>query len=230
MCILGEPTEQKIVLGHYGSVWMRLSTRGPFIHTAFSEGRLPENAIVRMREVLDAVLDWIPRWEEKTVYRGRRGIVNVGCVTGGFPWRVSRTPHRCDLFLDVRVPPTMAMTEAVRQLRAFVRQLKERFPDYGIESEVYVTAPGAEIADDHPLVAAIEESHELVFGETPERDTVRWFSDASALVRYGIDTVNYGTSSGLPDPKLGENLDIEGLVKMSKVYALAAARVCGVAP
>jgi hypothetical protein len=27
----------------------------------------------------------------------------------------------------------------------------------------------------------------------------------------------------------GENLEIEGLVKMAKVYALAAARVCGVA-
>ena len=35
---------------------------------------------------------------------------------------------------------------------------------------------------------------------------MRWFSDASALTRYGIETVNYGTSSGLPDPD-GENLD-----------------------
>jgi acetylornithine deacetylase/succinyl-diaminopimelate desuccinylase-like protein len=229
MCILGEPTEQRLVLGHYGAVWMRISTRGPFVHTAFSEGRLHENAIVRMQEVLRAVLDWIPGWEEETAYGGRRGIVNLGCLSGGFPWRLSRTPHRCDLFLDVRVPPTLPMAEAVRRLRAFVRSLGERFPDYGIESEVYLTAPGAEIEEGHPLVAAIEASHELVFGERPERDTVRWFSDASALSRYGIATVNYGTSSGLPDPKLGENLDIEGLVKMSKVYALAAARLLGVA-
>jgi hypothetical protein len=49
------------------------------------------------------------------------------------------------------------------------------------------------------------------------------------LTRYGIATVNYGTSSGLPDPVLGENLDIEGLVKTAQVYALVAARVCGVA-
>jgi len=39
--------------------------------------------------------------------------------------------------------------------------------------------------------------------------------------------VNYGTSSGLPDPVLGENLDIEGLVRVAKVYALVAARICG---
>ena len=36
MCILGEPTEQKLVLAHFGTLWLRLSTSGPFIHTAFS--------------------------------------------------------------------------------------------------------------------------------------------------------------------------------------------------
>jgi acetylornithine deacetylase/succinyl-diaminopimelate desuccinylase-like protein len=78
-------------------------------------------------------------------------------------------------------------------------------------------------------VAAIDEAHADVFGERPERDTVRWFSDASALTRYGIESVNYGTSSGLPDPELGENLDIDGLVKIANVYARVALKVCGVA-
>ena len=57
----------------------------------------------------------------------------------------------------------------------------------------------------------------------------RWFSDASVLTRYGIATVNYGTSTGLPDAELGENLDIDGLVQTAEVYARAAQRVCGVA-
>jgi acetylornithine deacetylase len=228
MCILGEPTEQKVVLGHYGALWMRISTRGAFMHTAFSEGRLQENSIVRMRDVLDAVLEWAPSWEERASYRGRRGIVNVGAVNGGFAWRVSRTPGRTDLFLDVRVPPTMAMTEARTAVMELVRSLRGRFRDYGIEAEIYVTAPGAEIAEDHPLIAALDRSHEAVFGDRPERDTVRWFSDASALTRYGIQTVNYGTSSGLPGTE-GESLEIKGLHDTAKVYALAATHVCGVA-
>jgi acetylornithine deacetylase len=64
MCILGEPTEAKIVLGHFGSLWLRISTRGNFIHTAFSEGLRDQNSILRMRDVLDAVLEWIPSWED----------------------------------------------------------------------------------------------------------------------------------------------------------------------
>ena len=60
---------------------------------------------------------------------------------------------------------------------------------------MYVTAPGAEIEDGHPLVGALAEAHEEVFGAPAERDVTRWFSDASVLTRYGIATVNYGTSS-----------------------------------
>ena len=68
-----------------------------------------------------------------------------------------------------------------------------------------------------------------VFGAPAERDVTRWFSDASVLTRYGIATVNYGTSSGLPDAELGENLAIDGLVQTAEVYARAAMTVCGVA-
>jgi acetylornithine deacetylase len=231
VCILGEPTEQKIVLGHFGSLWLRISTRGTFVHTAFSEGKRDLNALVRMHDVLDAVLEWIPTWEDDPAnsYRGAKAIVNVSALSGGFGWRVSRTPHRADLFLDVRVPPTKEMAVARREVLEMVRGLKERFPDHGVEGEVYVTAPGAEIDAGHPLVAALDRAHTEVFGSAPERDVTRWFSDASVLTRYGIATVNYGTSSGLPDAELGENLDVDGLVNTAKVYALAACKLCGVA-
>jgi acetylornithine deacetylase/succinyl-diaminopimelate desuccinylase-like protein len=115
------------------------------------------------------------------------------------------------------------MAEARREALEFARSLD------GVEAEVYVTAPGAQIEEGHPLVAALDEAHAEVFGAAPERDVVRWFSDASVLTRYGIATVNYGTSSGLPDAELGENLAIDGLVQTAEVYARAAMRVCGVA-
>jgi acetylornithine deacetylase len=223
MCILGEPTENKVVLAHFGSLWLRLSTHGPFVHTAFSEGRREENSILRMRAVLDAVLEWLPRWEERMSYGDVRGVANVGAIDGGFGWRVSRTPHRTDLFLDLRVPPDVSMASARREALEFARSLD------GVEAEVYVSAPGAEVEEGHPVVAAVERAHAEVFGAPAERDVTRWFSDASVLSRYGIATVNYGTSSGLPDAELGENLEVEGLVKTAEVYARAAMAACGVA-
>jgi acetylornithine deacetylase/succinyl-diaminopimelate desuccinylase-like protein len=219
-CILGEPTENKLVLAHFGALWVRLSTTGPFIHTAFSEGRRDENSIIRMRDVLDQVLEWLPTWELEMSYGGVRGIANVGAIQGGFGWRASRTPHRTDLFLDLRVPPGVPMAEARRKALAFARSLR-------VDAEVYVSAPGAEIDESSPVVSAVGEAHADVFGSQAETDVTRWFSDASVLSRYGIPTLNYGTSSGLPDAELGENLEIAGLVRTAEVYARAAMSLCG---
>jgi acetylornithine deacetylase/succinyl-diaminopimelate desuccinylase-like protein len=225
MCLLGEPTEGKVVLGHFGALWLRIRVHGNFIHTAFSEGKQDQNSILRMHEVLAAVREWIPTWEndEANSYRGAKAIVNVGAIQGGFGWRVSRTPHHTDLFLDVRVPPTKPMAAARTEVLDMVRSLP-----HDAEAEVYVTAPGAEIDEGHDLVAAIDKAHAEVFGGTPERDVTRWFSDASALTRYGIPTVNYGTSTGLMDVEKGENLEIDGLVQTADVYARVAQEVCGV--
>ena len=139
---------------------------------------------------------------------------------------------------DARTAPTSSSTSACRRrsrwrrrargARRLVRWLQERFPDYGIEWEVYVTAPGAEIEEGHELVARDRRAPtRRSSARRPSATSTRWFSDASVLTRYGIATVNYGTSSGLPDAELGENLEIDGLVETAGSTRCAAQRVCG---
>jgi len=227
MCLLGEPTEGKVVLGHFGSLWARLGVGGDFVHTAFSEGRA--NSVLRMGELLEPIHAWCERWsaDERNAYRGVPAIASVGAIRGGFEWRLSRMPQRTSVFLDVRVPPTRSMAEARRAVLDLARELEAAHPEWEIDAEIYVTAPGAEIDEGHELVGAIDAAHEAVFGEVPGRDVPRWFSDASALTAYGISTVNYGTSTGLMEPGKGESLEIDGLVKTAEVYARVAKAVCG---
>jgi acetylornithine deacetylase len=227
MCLLGEPTEGKVVLGHFGSLWARLGVGGDFVHTAFSEGRA--NSVLRMGELLEPIHAWCERWsaDEQNAYRGVPAIASVGAIRGGFEWRLSRTPQRTSVFLDVRVPPTRPMADARRAVLDLARELESAHPEWEIDAEIYVTAPGAEIDEGHELVGAIDAAHEAVFGDVPGRDVPRWFSDASALTAYGIPTVNYGTSTGLMEPGKGESLEIDGLVKTAEVYARVARTVCG---
>ena len=227
-CILGEPTEEKLVLGHWGTMWTRISTTGGFFHTAYSVDRHEENAIVRLEDVIGQVRPWIDAWGERGSYMGEPGVVNIGAIRGGFPWRASRTPGSAEVFLDVRVPPTMPMLEAMGAFNDLVRSLDRDNPDYGITSEIYVTAGGAEIDDGHDLVAAADAAHTSVFGAPPQRSYVRWGSDASTLTRYGVECLNYGPISGaLPGPE-GESVPIDSLVNIATSYALTAARFCGV--
>jgi acetylornithine deacetylase/succinyl-diaminopimelate desuccinylase-like protein len=88
--------------------------------------------------------------------------------------------------------------------------------------------PGAKIREDHELIKAIDENHARIMGQKPQREVVTWCSDASVLSRYGVETVNYGPSSG-PRDKEGEKVLIKTLVDITKVYALIAAEICEVA-
>jgi len=112
-------------------------------------------------------------------------------------------------------------------VRDLVEKLRKSFPKHGIEWECYVSVPGAEMREGHEMIRAIDESHRQVKGTTPERGTVLWSSDASVMTRYDIASVNYGPSSGPRDAE-GEKVAIATLVDMSRIYALAAARICGV--
>lgn len=226
MCILGEPTDMQLVLGHYGTVWVRLSVRGHYVHTGFTRGKQELSSVFRMKEILPAIYDWIAAWEKKAVYDGQPGVVNVGCIRGGYPWRVSRTPDRTDVFLDVRVPPTMPLKEVRVAVKDLVLDLRKKHPDYGVEYETFVSVPGAEISKDHPLVKIVEACHKRVLGTPAKHSTVLWDSDASVMTRYGIETLNYGPSSGHRDAE-GEKVAIETLLNTTKIYALAAAEICG---
>ncbi len=225
VCILGEPTGLQVVTGHFGALWARITTRGPYMHAGFSGGEETRNSIWRMRTILEYINKWRKDWEREQHYGNKDGVINLGGIKGGHAWRASRTPHRTDLYLDIRVPPTTSMSEAKTELKQRVMEWRERHPDFGIEYETYVSRPGAEISEDHEMIDSIDQSHETVVGEIPDRDTVVWSSDASVLTRYDIDTVNYGPSSGLRGDQ-GELMEIQTLVNTSKIYALVAADLC----
>jgi acetylornithine deacetylase/succinyl-diaminopimelate desuccinylase-like protein len=227
MCILGEPTDLHVVLEHFGSLWVRISCTGIYVHTAFCEGREEMNSIRRMYELMNEVLKWIGVWEKKASYGGRKAIVNLGGIRGGHAWRASRTPEKTDLFLDVRVPPSIPMSQARRDIQQVFFDLEKQHPDWGLEFETYVSVPGARIREDHEMIKAIDANHERIVGSLPEREVVAWCSDASVLSRYGIETVNYGPSSGPRDAE-GEKVKIKTLVDITKIYALTAAELCGV--
>lgn len=227
MCILGEPTDMHVVLEHFGSMWVRISCTGIYVHTAFCEGREEMNSIRRMYELMERIMKWIDQWGKKAAYGGKKGLVNLGGIRGGHAWRASRTPEKTDLFLDVRVPPTIPMNEARRDIQQVFLELEREHPDWGLEFETYVSVPGARISEEHELIQTIDRNHARIMGKPPEREVVTWCSDASVLSRYGVETVNYGPSSG-PRDKEGEKVSIQTLVDITKIYALTAAELCGV--
>ena len=67
--VLGEPTGMNLMIGHFGSYWVKLTSRGgTVVHTAWSRG-VP-NKIEGFTPVIDAVREWKKEFEEKTKFKG----------------------------------------------------------------------------------------------------------------------------------------------------------------
>ena len=153
MCILGEPTERRSCSATTARCGRDLHERR-HSSTPPSPRAAAENSIVRMQDVLGGRARRGSRMgAPRRPTAASTGVVNVGSMRAGAPWRVE--PHARPRRPVPRHP--RAADEADDAARDALAELfgscATRHPDAGISSEVYVTAPGAEIDESHPLIA-----------------------------------------------------------------------------
>lgn len=222
VAILGEPTGLRLMCAHSGSCWFRISLRGSLVHTGHSAGG--KNVILQMNRIVSSIEEWIPDYQSRFSYNGSKPTVNVGSIEGGWPWRASRTPGFCNLYLDVRYPPRYHALDIRNEVVRVIDKVRKQngiSPDV----EIYVTDEWSEVSEDEYISRSIKKAHEVVFHSQAETVYFSWSSDANILTRHGIHAVNYGPSGG-PGKETRGTMYIPNLVSCAKVYGLAAMDIC----
>lgn len=233
-CILGEPTNMMVIPRHCGTTWLKITVPGTLIHTAWSEHQ--QNAISNADLILQALNKWIPGYMERNEFGGTRPKVNIAAIEGGWAWRGARTPDNCRIYLDVRTPPEVMPIDAFREVRSLVRKLAGTHDCLtGTTVEVYVSAPGTSIPDDHELIQTIVTAHTDQLGKPPEFGNEIWYSDAAHMNRYGIPTVNYGSAGRIRaggggfSTLQGEAVHIGDMLDIIRIYIQCILSICGTA-
>lgn len=234
-CILGEPTNMMLIPRHCGTTWLRITVPGRLIHTAWSDANA--NAINKARKVLNAIHDWIPDYCQRNRVGDFQPRVNVSAIEGGWPWRGARTPDNCRIYMDVRTLPEALPVQAYNEVRELVAELVKANEELaGVKVEVFLSAPGTSIPDDHELMRTIVAAHADQLGEAPKMGMETWYSDAAHMNRYGIPTVNYGsagrirkTDGGGFSTAQGEAVHIGDMLDIIKVYIQSILMLCGTA-
>ncbi len=90
MCILGEPTDMQVVLEHFGSMWVRISVTGIYVHTAFAKAARNEFHPAYGRCAGDS-REMDQGLGEESDLQGTQRLVNLGCNSRRPP--LARQPH-----------------------------------------------------------------------------------------------------------------------------------------
>lgn len=231
-CILGEPTNMCLVPRHCGSTWVKITVPGHLIHTAWSD--VEKNAINKSRVILDAIHEWIPQYLERHQLGDFRPRVNVAAIEGGWPWRGARTPDGCSIYMDVRTLPEERPLDAYNEVREMVAATVRANPQLeGTKVEIFLSAPGTSLPDDHELVRQVTAAHRNQLGKPPTMAIEVWSSDAVHMNRYGIPTVNYGSAGRIRSggggfsTHQGEHVHIGDMVDITRVYIELLLTICG---
>jgi acetylornithine deacetylase/succinyl-diaminopimelate desuccinylase-like protein len=186
------------------------------------------NAIVRAAPVIEALEEWASVYEREHTYRCEGGTVvpkvSVGAIRGGVPYKITKTPSICHLYVDARITPEQTSLGVERELRA---ALDATGIPYAVEPIAY--RRGYEAHGVEPLVQCVEAAHERVIGGRPGRPidaiTSMW-RDSNVFIEAGIPTVVYGPGASVGGGNFA--MDIADLVRAAQVYAAIAIEVCGV--
>ena len=238
MVVIPEPTSNRISVATGGYVFLELMTRGNPGAT-YSRGgstvqiKPGEDAIEKMLNAIPALKSWGEDYLSRTRYKGEQaGNVNIIAIEGGHPFRASKLPCFCRLYLEVGTMPGQLHGDIIAEVDQVVRQLREQDPAIEIELQVLQTAYAAEISPEEYVVRSISASHDLVWGERPEITWDGWYADTAPLTRAGIPAICYGPQGRARGggtgyyPKEGEHASVQDLTKGTQVFVNAAHDIC----
>ena len=238
MTVIPEPTANRISVASGGYLFVELTTRGNSGAT-YSRGgttvqiKPGEDAIEKMLRAIPALKSWGEEYLSKTRYHGEpAGNVNILAIEGGHPYRASKLPCFCRLYLEVGIMPGQLHGDIIAEIERITRELRQKDPGMEIELQVIQTAHAAEISPEEYVVRSVSAAHESVWGERPEITWDGWYADTAPLTRAGIPAICYGPQGRARGggsgyyPKEGEHAHVGDLVKGVHVFVHAAHDIC----
>ena len=233
-CLIGEPSGcqrdwQGLHLVSRGVCCFRIRVRGTQMHSSLSDRMPSVNASLRMAQLLVALGEELELDFRPHPLGSATPTLNVGVlVSGGVYFGV--VPGSAEFACDLRTLPGMTEAGVRAALERWLDLRRSELPDLEVE---YSFEPGlswvppAEIAPEHPLVAAAQAAAREVLGSAPPLSVFPGATDALWYESCGIPTIpSFGpgilTCSHGPD----EYVSIESVHQAARIYAQTAAHYC----
>ena len=221
-CIICEPCDNVITLGHKGKAQIRIKTRGISAH-----GSAPEkgkNAVYEMAEIISRVERLNKKLFEKGGEHGTIVLSDISCVSAS----LNAVPSECGIYLDRR----LAMGEDLDQVKKEMDGLIEGKDAFWEIGTLYHTSwKGAKlvyepmhnpwkIQEDHKLTMALKKSYEKVYNTVPGKyDFWDFGTNAITPVAMGVPTIGFGPGEYKLAHMRNERCSVSKIKEACCVYA-----------
>lgn len=208
-CIVGEPTEMRVIVGHKGKLSCRAEVQGLECHSALAPRGV--NAVHAAARVVGRLADMA---REKATegpfdedYEVPYTTVHCGVIRGGTALNI--VPAACSFDFEFRCLPQDDPQTLYEEVQAFARDevepaMKSVSPETGFTWNPISSFPGLDIANDHEIVTLVKS---LVGANATGK--VDFGTEAGLFDRSGIPAVICGPGSILQAHKPDEFIALE---------------------
>ena len=216
-CILTEPSEGRLVLGHKGFVWVEVVTKGHAAHG--SRWDLGVSAIGKMGRIIAALEEFDQR-ELRSRRHALLGPASQHCalVQGGTG--LTTYSEKCTLQIERRTLPGETPEQVLQEIKTVIERAGEQ-----AEVRSTLDRPPLTCDRDSKIARAVRDAATQVLGAVPEEIGVQYWMDAALFAAAGIPTVNFGPG-GAGAHEAVEWVDLDSVVSCAHVLAEAARRFC----
>ncbi len=224
--IIGEPTSNRIAIGHKGLEWLEIEFLGKATHGGTPErGCNAINAAARFIRLVEE--DLVPRFAARRHPIIDAPTINMGTIRGGD--QPSTVAARCTLQLDRRWVPSESVESVFEELEELLAKVRASMPSLHTQIR---RVPGGmatmvhgplEIATDHPLVRAAQSAYQELYQKPAELTAFPAWTDAALFAREAkIPSIVCGPGDLALAHSAEESIALTEVEEAVRLYALMA--------
>ncbi|HZN56060.1 MAG TPA: M20 family metallopeptidase [Candidatus Polarisedimenticolaceae bacterium] len=229
--IVGEPTGNRLALGHRGLEWLEVSFRGRAAHGGTPSAGI--NAVAAAARFVTRVEDeLLPALARRAEGPLGAPTLNVGTIRGGD--QPSTVAAECVVTLDRRTVVSETFDGVLDELERLLAPVREGFP--GLATSIRRVPGGMAtlehratlLAPDHALARAVAAARADVVGADEPSTIFPAWTDASLLSHFaGIPSVVLGPGDLSVAHSPREHVPLAEVRAAARIYAGAAIVFCG---
>lgn len=204
--IIGEPTDLRPCLSHYGYVELQIMIHGKRIHASLSNRK--QNPVEAMLRLLIEFSNYMEDKRIGLVYN----IRDIFSPPAGFI-----VPDRCEVWIDTHLPHRSPIGEVTMELEEIIKKNQQNNPYLDMTLRFTAIHAGYDIPERGPLVKALIElyNHHSLPWET---QSFRSHSDANILWEAGIKPIILGPGQLDQAHAPDESVSFEQVYLAAKIY------------